>query len=450
MKGISSVWVSIRSSLWFVPTMMVGGSIVLAVVLVEADQRYRFQWAEAYPLLFGAGAAGSRGMLSTIAGSMITVAGVTFSLTIAALVTASGQYTSRILRNFMRDRRNQLVLGSFVGIFSYCLVVLRTIRGGDETTFVPSLAVFAGLLLALGGIGVLVFFIHHIATSIQASTIIARITVETFKAMDRVYPAPQGAGGDAARDAGAVQGGARSIVESDSMGYVQGVETGAILALAQELEATVSLEVLAGDFVAESTPLMTVRAAKPLEERQLRAFRAAITVREFRTIDQELGFGIRQLVDIALKALSPGINDTTTAVMCIDHLGAVIARLAPRDMPTHMRSKDGRVRLATRGPRFEDFLDGAFDQVRGNLSRDGIAIAHLIRAIAATASRTLDPGRCARLAHHLELFAEHAHREVTVEHDRAKLREEMRRAVDALGGIAGDSCARLEGPPARV
>src|SRR4029079_16914816 len=147
-----------------------------------------FDLPDTLPLLFGAGAEGSRGMLSTIAGSMITIAGGTFSLTIAALATASTQYTSRVLRNFMRDGHNQLLVGCFVGIFTYCLVVLRTVRGEAEGLFVPSLAVFAALLLALLGIGVLVFFIHHIASSIQASTVIAAITDESLAVIERVFP----------------------------------------------------------------------------------------------------------------------------------------------------------------------------------------------------------------------------------------------------------------------
>ena len=175
LPQLKSLWISVRSSLWFVPTGMVMIAILLAVLLVEADRNYAFEWLQAYPLLFGAGAEGSRGMLTTIAGSMITVAGLTFSLTIAALATASAQYTSRILHNFMRDRRNQIVMGAFVAIFAYCLVVLRD-RGVDDGRLVPSLAVFAGLVLALLGIGVLVFFIHHVASSIQASTIICSIT----------------------------------------------------------------------------------------------------------------------------------------------------------------------------------------------------------------------------------------------------------------------------------
>ncbi|MEP7261175.1 MAG: DUF2254 domain-containing protein [Usitatibacter sp.] len=416
-----SLLVSIRSSLWFVPTLMVGGAIALAIALVETDRLFHFQWAEDYPLLFGAGAEGSRGMLSTIAGSMITVAGVTFSLTIAALVTASGQYTSRILRNFMRDVRNQVVLGSFVGIFTYCLVVLRTIRGGAEVTFVPSLAVFAALVLALVGIGVLVFFIHHIATSIQASTIVRRITDEAFEAMDHLFP--EGSANEAldgeASDWG---GGPYESIPSPAMGYVQSVDLAKALSIAQQHGALVRLEAQPGEFVAPSSVLMSVSCPSPLGEEAREKLCAAVAIRRFRTINEDLGFGLRQLVDIALKALSPGINDTTTAVMCIDHIGAVLARLAPRAMPTHHRSEDGRIRLVAPGPRFDTLADAAFDQIRASASGNAAALAAVMSAISRASAHTSDPARLRSLQLQATMVSELAESSIATEHDRAAVR----------------------------
>ena len=131
------MWNGLRASLWFLPGLIVVCSVALAFALVEADGRVSRELLAEYPRLFGAGAEGSRGMLGAVAGSMITVAGVTFSITVVALSLASSQYTPRILRNFMSDRANQAVLGVFVGVFAYCLVVMRTVRGGDEGTFVP-------------------------------------------------------------------------------------------------------------------------------------------------------------------------------------------------------------------------------------------------------------------------------------------------------------------------
>ncbi len=434
LDKLNSFLIHLRSSLWFVPTVMVGGAVVLALALVRADQHYQFKWATSLPLLFGAGTEGSRGMLSTIASSMITIAGLTFSLTIAALVTASAQYTSRILRNFMRDRRNQVVLGSFVGIFTYCLVVLRTIHGGDEGAFVPSLAVFVGLLLALLGIGVLVFFIHHIATSIQASTIIATITSETLATIDARFPeeAVDCEIGD--EDLAGATGAAdqRRVVRSDARGYVQDIDVPAIVEFAGKHAVTVRLDVAPGDFVAHHTRLLTLATGGALDDEGSRFLRDRISIRPFRTIDQEFGFGIRQLVDIALKALSPGVNDTTTAVMCIDHLGAIVARLAALSMPVRHRSKDGVVRLVLRGCSFDDIVETAFDQIRNSASGNVAVIAHLIGAIAGAAEGTDNGHRRGTLMLHLGLVGALIDRTVDTEHDRERLRV---RLADALEGL---------------
>ena len=194
MNRFRQLWSKLRSSFWFMPSMIVVASIALAAVLIGADSAVSDQWPAEWPRLFGTGAEGARGMMSTIAGSMMTVVGVTFSMVLMVLAMASSQYTSRILRNFIRSRITQVVLGIFAGIFTYCLIVLRAIRSGDEGAFVPNLAVSFGFVLALGGVGALIFFIHHIASSIQASSIIASVAEETIAAIDRLFPDNLGQG----------------------------------------------------------------------------------------------------------------------------------------------------------------------------------------------------------------------------------------------------------------
>ena len=195
MNKLRQRWGNLRSSFWFMPSLIVVDSIVVALALIEADSVWGDHLRAQWPRLFGVGAEGARQILSTLAGSMMTVMGITFSMTLLALTLASSQYTSRILRNFMRSRVTQVTLGIFAGIFVYCLIVLRTIHGG-EAEFVPSLAVFFAFVMAIGGVGVLIFFIHHIASSIQASSIIASIAHETIAAIDRLFPEKLGHGPD--------------------------------------------------------------------------------------------------------------------------------------------------------------------------------------------------------------------------------------------------------------
>lgn len=441
MNRVRMVWVAIRSSLWFVPALLVTSAIVAAVALVEIDKVYAFDWSEAYPLLFGAGAEGSRGMLSTIAGSMITVAGLTFSLTISALATASGQYTSRILRNFMRDPHNQFVLGAFVSIFAYCLVVLRAIRSGDEGAFVPSLAVFAGLLLAIGGIWVLVFFIHHIATSIQATTIIENITAETIASAQRALPetvegTPSPAEADAARERADRERGRPAMAQS--RGYVQAMDMKRLLELAQKYDAIVRLDVRPGDFVMEGGRLL--RAVSSSTQRvDPSALADTIAIHGFRTIDQEFGFGIRQLVDVALKALSPGVNDTTTAVMCIDHLAAVLSRIAERPIPDCYRAPDGCIRVFIPGWSFRGILDAAFDQIRDNAGGNFMVLRQLFRALEVMAPHAADGERRDILRDHVRLVDEVAATTVPLEHNRSRLRLAAREALSALSEAAASA-----------
>ncbi len=252
MSKVKQMWSSLRGSFWFVPSLIVAANIAFAVALVQADSAGTRPWMARWPRLFGAGAEGARQMLSTIAGSMMTVVGVTFSMTLVALTLASSQYTSRILRNFMRDRVTQVTLGIFAGIFTYCLIVLRTIRSGDESGLVPSLAVFFGVILAIGGIAVLIFFIHHIALSIQASNIIASVAAETMEAVDRLFPEKFGQGGfDGDEDEALPPLPERrwQAVPAPGDGYLQSVDDGALLRLAREHKTIVRMERGIGDFV---------------------------------------------------------------------------------------------------------------------------------------------------------------------------------------------------------
>lgn len=232
MNKLRQYFYHVHTTFWVLPALIILGAVALAIGLIEAnamvDQRTLARW----PLLFGAGAASSRGLLAAIANSMITVAGVVFSITIVALSLASSQYISRVLRNFIRDRVNQTVLGVFVGIFAYCLVVLRTIRGADEGAFVPSIATLFGLVLGFVGIAFLVYFIHHIVTSIQASQILAAVFEETMSAVEYLFP--EGVGQEDSYDTrfALTPGQTWHAVSASQTGYIQEIDTAKLLAFA--------------------------------------------------------------------------------------------------------------------------------------------------------------------------------------------------------------------------
>lgn len=380
-------WQEARASFWFVPAMIVAAAVSLATLMVAVDASVKMPFIDRWPLLFGAGAAGSRGLLTAVASSMITVAGVVFSITIVAISLTSSQYTSRVLGNFMGDRINQVVLGVLVGIFAYCLVVLRTIRGGDEGAFVPPLAVLLGLVLAFVGIGFLIFFIHHIAKSIQASSIIAAVARETLLAIDRLFPKELGDGIDEnsndIEQSQLEQQPWRSVMAAVT-GYIESIDGEACLNFARTHDVILRMELGIGEFAIQGTPLIALSAEiDPDTADQLNDF---YVIGRQRTVQQDAGYGIRQIVDVAIKALSPGINDTTTAVMCIDYLAAIMIRLASRDFPTLHRMDDCMLRVIAKGPRFESLLAEAFTQIRQNGGGNVAVMIHLLDSLRKIAS----------------------------------------------------------------
>jgi uncharacterized membrane protein len=426
MHKLKQLWSNLRSSFWFMPSLIVVANIAFAAGLIETDSIGSDRWLAQWPRLFGAGADGARQMLSTLAGSMMSVMGITFSMTLVALALASSQYTSRILRTFMGSRVTQVTLGIFAGIFAYCLVVLRTIRGGggvDE--FVPGLAVFFAFVQSLGGIGVLVFFIHHIASSIQASSIIASIAQDTIVSIERLFPERLGHGPDEDEDPEQLLTSAEEKswypVPAAVNGYIQSVDNDALLRLARDRKTVVRMERGIGTFVVQNTALASLALDDPPDLETIEDLNAAYNVGRHRTVEQDPAFGIRQIVDMALKALSPGVNDTSTAVICIDYLTAILAQLAPRKFPASLRYEGDRLSVITIAPTFEGLLAEAFDQIRGSAIGNVGIMARMLSAIEILASLTASPRRRRALHEQVLWIAEIAGRTTESAHERERL-----------------------------
>ncbi len=442
MDKLRQLWFSVRSSLWFVPSLMLVGSIVLALILVESESWVDQELLLKYPRIFGLGADGSRGMLTAIAGSMLTVATLAFSLTLSTIAQASGQYTPRILRNFMKDSANQFILGYFVSVFAYSLVVLRTIRGADEIKFVPSLAIIFGLFLAIGGIIVLIYFIHHVANSLQLTTIIGHIVEETQEAIDVLFPEGTGTSAeDAAKTA------AREFVneekwiriDSNSNGYIQYVDTNGLLAFAEEKKIVIKMHAGIGQFVGKGQTLIEIvpenNGSETIDNEDDQArVNTYFHIYRFRSIEQDVGFGIRQIVDIALKALSPGVNDTTTAIICIDYLGTIISELASRKLPTDIRTKNGDVRIIVKAPNFASYAETAFDQIRIN-GRGNLAVfQRLLDTSVLVGKNKLSQSQQDILLKHVSLIEEAAKRTLDTDYEQGKVSDRIERAQALIGG----------------
>lgn len=471
--GLQSRWQAVTGSLWFVPALLITGSVGLALVLIELSAAVDREALRRFPRVFGAGADSSRSMLSTIAGAMMTVAGVTFSITVVAVTfsitvvavtQASSQYTPRILRNFMRDRPSQIALGTLTGVFVYCRVVLRTVRGDEEIRFIPALAVLGAFVLAVAAIGVLVYFIHHIAGSLQASGILDRVRRETTAAVERLFPEELGEEPESPSAAAATAAAALARVTQDGTaaatwrvvparhtGYLSHIDAEGLGAFAAARNSVVRMERGVGEYVVAGTPLCAMlsrqrpgaRHGAAPHRKDAAALNALYTVAVYRTVDQDPAFGIRQMVDIPLKALSPGINDTTTAMMCVDSLGAVLVHLVPRCIERRLRMVDGELRVITRGSTFASLVGAALDEIRRSAEGNVSVLARLLSTLETVVACTASEGRRAVLREHAMRIHATSERTVADPQDRGEVSDAFRRVERALAPPAAPSGAGL-------
>lgn len=349
--GLSSRVVGkLRGALWPIPALGVVFAIVLGVTLPELDQ----YWSTGeHPLTFafGGGASAARDLLAAIAGSLISVTGVTFSLTVVALQLSSSQYTPRLLQTFVTDRMVQLTLAQLVLTFVYALTVLRTVRAEsateDDSAFVPRLSITVAYLLTLGSVLGLVLFLGHLSRLLRVETMLRDVHDEATQTIARELDEP----GGAARDTvGHLGGGPPVPLVARSSGFLVGVDEGAAVAAAREAGVVLQLAVRIGDSVVEGTPVAHARSAAPggnpdtgrLEEALDRSFQLHYE----RTPDRDLAYGLRKVVDICVRALSPGTNDPTTAVHALSHASSLLGRFAECPVePRTCRDEEQQVRL---------------------------------------------------------------------------------------------------------
>lgn len=392
-----AAWDALQSSYWFIPTVMAAAAAALSVATTLVDGQLGSDWMEDLDWLYANKPEGARTLLSTVAGSMIGVAGVTFSITIASVVYASGQYGPRLLSNFMRDRGNQVTLGTFIATFLYCLLVLRTIRSADENyvgedavadatgPFVPHIAILVGLALAVASVAVLIYFIHHVPRSILVSNVIAEVGRALTHRIERRMDEPHVAWPGDPREA---DGGALGdpCIRAGGHGYVQSVDLDALVRQAEAVDGTIRLRCRPGDFVAAGETLALIWAPDGATDRVRDQVRAAFAWGNARTPLQDVRFQINELVEIAARALSTGVNDPFTAITCLDWLGAALRATGGRDLPSETRTgRGGALRLVARPTTFADLVEAAFGQLRPYLASDRNAALYAMKTLAGLA-----------------------------------------------------------------
>ncbi len=352
-----SRWSRLWRPFWALPAAICAAAVVLGLLLPPAEQRI----ATSLPYVFQGGPDGARSVLSTIATAMISVTGLVFSLTMVVLQLASSQFTPRVLGSFLSSRITQATLGVFTASFVFALTVLRFVQGASDgrDAFVPQLSVTIAFALVLASVGCFLAFIHHITTSIQVSHVVSRIGDETAAALDRVYPRPHEEAGPArGRTWSPEPDLSRAVVDaSGGHGSVSHIDAAALVDLAERLDAVITLDVQIGDFVTDGQPLARVWGRDAVTDDDADALRARIWLAKERETRQEIGFGLRQLVDIAERALSPGINDPTTAIQVVDEIHRLLRILVTRREPSpYVSDAAGVVRLVHRPQGIEQML----------------------------------------------------------------------------------------------
>jgi uncharacterized membrane protein len=375
------------------------------------------------------------------AAAMITVATTAFSITIVALQLASGQLGPRLLRNFIRDRGNQVVFGTFLGTFVYCVIVLSVLPDGSEPTHVPHLSIIVSIALTLAGVAVLIFYIHHAALSIQKDQVIARVSAELMGSLDKLYPKTIGREPEIQSDrqmlpAGALESWDDAVeITLPGSGYIQAVDAEKLMRLATLGKLCVYLIRRPGDYVQKNDIVARVRPRSLMSKLAERELRDVFVLGNERTQQQDVAFVFDQLVEIALRALSPALNDAFTAIRCVDRLGDALSVVAQTTFPAPYRvDLKGELRVITHPLTFDVLVSQVFYPVAESAVGRTIVLRRLYAASARIAERC--DSEAARES--VRRFTDYL-RELTASSDApTSAREELdrmyRRLKDQLGG----------------
>jgi uncharacterized membrane protein len=429
---------ALKTTFWVMPTVLVVVAGLLFLVTFEID------WAAYHhhlhlPFWIESGSAdAARQVLIAIAAAVITVVGVVFSITILALTLASQQFGPRMMRNFVRDVGNQVTLATFVATFVYSVLALVSITSiPHQADFVPHLSVTVAEALLLVDLAVLIYFIHHIAKSIQLPEVIAGIARDLIRAIDAEFPVR-----DADDSLPMLTGNEKSVPEllkllderggavtADASGYLQFVGYAQLVAIASRTDAVIRLDHRPGHFVVAGGPLATVWPRGAAEQVRLALAKAHVTG-PHRTLMQDPVFAIDQLVEIAIRALSPAVNDTFTALTCIDWLSAGLSRLSSRTLvEAFYRDSFGRVRLIESDPSYGKMVNRAFDKVRQAARGMPAVIIRLLHALAVVTEQTTSGAQRGILLRQADMILQAAEESVNDANDLEDIRARYRRLL---------------------
>jgi uncharacterized membrane protein len=424
---------ALRTNLWVLPAAE--ALVVLGLFVgTYALDRAAYRGDLLLPAWVLSGTADSaRQILTTVAAAIITVVGIVFSITIVALTLASTQFGPRMMRNFIRDRGTQVTLGTFVATFFYVVLALVSIGGGPRGDFVPHLSITVALVLTLVDLAVLIYFINHIATVIQLPQVIAGIAGDLAEEIEAR------GGGDRSVGFGTARGPSSdellrrmdesgAVIRTPASGYLQVIRHDTLLKIATAAEAVIHLPHRPGHFLVRGQALANVWPAEAAEYVAENLQRGHVTG-PYRTLTQDISFGFDQLVEIALRALSPAVNDTFTALTCIDWLGDCLCRITIGWHPQRIRRDDaGHIRVIAHEADFSRLIERAFEKIRQAAEGMPAVMIRQLDALAKITEQTSDTARRRNLLHQADMIQRANLRSVLEQADRA----DVTRRYDAV------------------
>ncbi|UEM21147.1 DUF2254 domain-containing protein [Skermanella mucosa] len=431
-----NIWGRLKTNLWFVPMLMTLGALVLAVFALGIDANLLKSDERAW-WLYGGKAENASELLSTLLSSIITMSTLAISITMVVLTLAASQLGPRLIRNFIGDRRTQMALGFFVMTIVYLLLVYRRVDDHLAADNVPNVAITVGSAMSLACIFLLLFYVHHLASSIVSDTVINRVGAELDEVLRRLLPEVDPSSGsdreDGRRDEGESTGGGGAELSLPKGGYVQTIDHSALVALAREHDAVLTLRFRAGWHLLAGGRHASFSPRDRSADEIARGLASAVVIGADRTPTQDTEFCIRQLVEVGLRALSPGINDPYTAVAVIDRLTASLAIAMSRDMePVLHRDEDGKVRLVAHPATFTGLVDRSFNEIRQAAAGKTAILIHLLDSIDRLAAHVRTVEQRDALARQAGMIASAGQRDVEEEQDQAEIADRHEAALASL------------------
>ncbi|HRX94649.1 MAG TPA: DUF2254 domain-containing protein, partial [Chitinophagaceae bacterium] len=422
--------VYINSSFWFVPILMLILSIGSAIGLIFLDSQIRFTPSGALRYLLPVSVNSARSILTIIAGAMIGVAGTVFSITLVVLTLASSQLGSRLVRNFMYDKLNQVVLGTYVSSFVYCLLILSSLKENENFHFVPAISVFVALASAIAGIILLIIFIHHVSMIIQSDKVISDISETLSKSIRKIFPEEIGhEDNEPIPDVDSLKQkyAFKTEVRCKRSGYLQSIDGEGLMSISEENDCVIILQYRPGDFLVQDMVLCEILCNEECDKNVQEKILDDTIIGRVRTPLHDAEFSIHQMVEVAARALSPGVNDPYTAIACIDNLTSVMCYLTGVKFPSPYRyNSEGKLRIIADNHSFSGMLNAAFNQIRQYGESSPSVMIRLMESMKTISTFARNKNQQELIIQHAEMIMKAAEKAFSETHDLEDIKERFK------------------------